>query len=75
LSLPTLNATLFQSFLDKFGTARPTTFNVLLVANSQCHTAKELVVPANIVLLFQPPYAPEVNPAKRVWQALKDALA
>jgi transposase len=26
-------------------------------------------------LLFQPPYAPELNPAERVWRALKDALA
>ncbi len=33
------------------------------------------MLPANVVLLFQPPYAPEVNPAERVWQALKDALA
>ncbi len=75
LGLPKLNADLFQVFLDEFATARPTTFNVLLVDNSRCHTAKDLVVPANVVLLFQPPYAPEVNPAERVWQALKDALA
>ncbi len=27
------------------------------------------------MLLFQPPYAPEVNPAERVWQALKTGLA
>ncbi len=57
LGLPTLNADMFQIFLDKFGTARPTTFNVLLVDNSRCHTAKQLVVPTNVVLLFQPPYS------------------
>ena len=27
------------------------------------------------VLVFQEPYAPELNPAERVWQALKDVLA
>ncbi len=75
LGLPKLNAALFQVFLDAFAKARPHTLNVLLVDNSRCHTAKELVVPANVVLLFQPPYAPEVNPAERVWQALKDELA
>ncbi len=75
LGLPKLNADLFQVFLDAFATARPDTINVLLVDNSRCHTAKQLILPSNVVLLFQPPYAPEVNPAERVWQALKDALA
>jgi transposase len=75
LGLPKLNADLFQVFLDAFGTARPHTLNVLLVENSRCHTASDLVVPANVVLLFQPPYAPELNPAERVWQALKEELA
>ena len=55
LGLPKLSADVFQVFLDEFATARPDTFNVLLVDNSRCHTAKKLVVPANVVLLFQPP--------------------
>lgn len=75
LGLPKLNAHLFQVFLEMFAQARSMTLNVLLVDNSRCHTAKNLVVPPNVVLLFQPPYAPEVNPAERVWQVLKDALA
>jgi transposase len=75
LGLPKLNADLEQVFLDAFATARPDTLNVLMVDNSRCHTATNLVVPPNVVLLFQPPYAPELNPAERVWQALKDELA
>jgi transposase len=75
LGLPQLNADHFQVFLDAFAAARPDTLNVLLVDNSRCHTAKQVVVPANVVLLFQPPYAPELNPAERVWEALKDELA
>ena len=75
VGLPKLTSDLFQVFLDAFATARPETLNVLLVDNSRCHTATDLVVPANVVLLFQPPYAPEVNPAERVWQVLKDELA
>lgn len=62
-------------FLDRFAAARPHTLNVLLVDNSRTHTAVKLRIPRNIVLLFQPPYAPELNPAERVWRALKDALA
>ncbi|PSO55069.1 MAG: hypothetical protein BRC40_01860 [Cyanobacteria bacterium QH_8_48_120] len=30
-----------------------------------------MTVPDNVVLLFQPPYCPEVNPIERVWQELK----
>jgi transposase len=75
LGLPKLNTDLFQVFLDTFAQARPHMLNVLLVDNSRCHTAADLVIPANVLLLFQPPYAPELNPAERVWEALKDALA
>jgi transposase len=75
LGLPQLNAAHFQIFLDAFAGARPHTLNVLLVDNSRAHTACELQVPANVILLFQPPYAPEVNPAERVWEVLKDELA
>jgi transposase len=74
LGLPKLTAAYFQRFLDELAQARPTTLNVLLVDNSRCHTAKEVVVPTNVRLLFQEPYAPELNPAERVWQALKDEL-
>lgn len=75
LGLPQLNAAHFQMFLDHFAAARPHTLNVLLVDNSRAHTATAIQRPPNVILLFQPPYAPELNPAERVWRALKDALA
>ena len=75
LGLPKFNADQFQLFLDEFARARPDSLNVLLLDNSRCHTAQELRIPANIVLLFQEPYAPELNPAERVWEHLKTALA
>jgi transposase len=75
LGLPKLDAAHVQVFLDEFAQARPHTLNVLLLDNARCHTAKDLVVPSNVVLLFQPPYTPEVNPCERVWQDLKDDLA
>ena len=75
LGLPMLNAEYVQVFLDEFARARPQTLNVLLLDNSRCHTASTLVVPTNVVLVFQPPYTPEVNPAERIWRQLKDELA
>jgi putative transposase len=73
--LPSLNADQMQYFVDEFARAHPTTFNLLLLDNSGAHTAKRLVMPANVSLVFQPPASPELNPAERVWQDLKGQLA
>jgi len=36
--------------------------------------ARKLKTPDNIIPVFIPPYSPELNPAERVWQYLKDQL-
>jgi transposase len=38
------------------------------------HKAKRLEVPENIILLFQLPHSPELNPIERIWQHLKQDL-
>ncbi|NCR10622.1 hypothetical protein GQR42_06265 [Microcystis aeruginosa FD4] len=30
-----------------------------------------MIIPENIILLFPPPYCPELNPIERVWEELK----
>ena len=35
---------------------------------------KALKVPENVVLLFLPPYCPELNPIERLWQDIKAKL-
>jgi transposase len=47
----------------------------LLLDNSGAHTAKRLKLPENVALVFQPAANPELNPAERVWQDLKEQLA
>lgn len=42
--------------------------------NGGFHKAKRLKVPSNIILLFQPPHCPELNPIEQVWQYLKRRL-
>ena len=54
--------------------AYPDSLNVLQVDNARFHTSKGLVVPENIILLFQPPYCPELNPIERLWEHLKADL-
>ena len=49
--------------------------NILQVDNGPPHVAKKLLIPENIILLFQPAYSPDVNPIERVWQSVKDKLS
>jgi transposase len=52
----------------------PDSLNILQVDNGRFHTSKHLVVPENIILLFQPPYSPKLNPIERLWEHLKADL-
>jgi len=38
------------------------------------HRAKALDCPDNIILIFQPPHSPELNPIERFWEFLKSKL-
>lgn len=52
----------YQFFLDKFSKAYPDSLNILQIDNGRFHKGKNLIVPENVILLFQPPYCPELNP-------------
>jgi len=64
----------YQRFLDEFSKAYPDSVNILQVDNGRFHRGKDLIVPENVILLFQPPYCPELNPIERLWQHLKADL-
>ena len=72
---PKLNSETFGRYLKALASAYPEELNVVLVDNSRAHTAKTLVLPENVRLLFLPPYSPELNPIERLWQAIKAELA
>ena len=59
LELPTCNTATFQLFLQRFAKQDPEEYKIVLLDNAAFHKAKSLQVPANIHLLFLPPYAPE----------------
>jgi transposase len=35
------------------------------------HKAKKIVVPDNIVILYLPPYSPELNPVENLWRYMR----
>ena len=47
-------------------------FIVMQVDQAGWHRAKELRVPENIRLIFQPAYSPEVNPVEHLWEELRE---
>ena len=70
-----LDSVCFQAFLNEFSTTYATSLNILQLDNGSPHVAKKLIIPENIILLFQPSYSPDVNPIERLWQSLKDKLS
>ena len=36
------------------------------------HKAKELVIPENIRLIWQPPYSPQYNPVENIWGEIRE---
>jgi transposase len=75
LELPHLTTVNFQLFLKEFAQHYQDTLNIVVLDNGSCHKAKALIIPANVVCLFLPPYSPELNPIERLWQAMKAQLA
>lgn len=43
----------------------------MVLDNGKFHKAKKLIIPENIVLVFLPPYSPELNPAEKMWAKYK----
>jgi putative transposase len=42
--------------------------------NGTFHQSLTLIIPENVLLLFQPSYSPEVNPIERLWEYFKEQL-
>ena len=70
-----LDSSCFEAALAGFAAQYPEELHVIQVDNASAHHAQTLTLPDNVILLFQPPYSPEVNPIERLWQELKRALA
>jgi len=71
---PSLNAECFGVFLQQFGRQYAESLNVLLLDRAPAHVAQRVSVPDNVVLLWLPPYSPELNPVERLWEDLKQRI-
>jgi hypothetical protein len=65
LELPYCNTDSFQLFLNQFSVQSPEELKVIVPDNGAFHKAKRLRIPKNILLIFLPPFSPELNPAEK----------
>ena len=70
-----LDSQCFQVYLNLLSEDYSQSINIIQLDNGAIHKAKKLTIPSNIILLFQPPYSPELNPRERVWQYIKERLS
>ena len=71
LEMPALDSDCFTVFLGEFARTYDESVNVMVLDNAPAHLARAVVVPENVVLLFLPPYSPELNPVERLWLAVR----
>ena len=69
-----LDTACFEKFLELFSQSYPNEIHIIQLDNGKPHHSLDLSIPDNIILLFQPPYCPEVNPIERLWQEIKKML-
>ena len=74
LEMPYCNTATFQIYLDEFSKKSPDELKIVLLDNGAFHKCKRLIIPDNIILLFIPPYSPELNPAEKIWWKMKRAF-
>lgn len=70
-----LDSYCFETFLEQFAAQYPHEMHLIQVDNAAAHCAHHLQVPDNVVLLYQPPYCPEVNPIERLWEHMRQDFA
>jgi transposase len=75
LQLPSLDTQMMQLFMEEFSKADETSLHIILMDNASSHKTEKLKVSKNIVFIFLPANAPELNPIERFWKELKDWLS
>ncbi len=70
-----VNTENFQQFLNDFSQEYPTDFHVIQTDNARFHRSNDLVIPDNVMLLYQPPNSPQVNSTEQVWEWAKGEIA
>ena len=72
--MPTSDTACFQAFLDALSRRFAKQDILLVLDGAPNHCSRQLLLPANISLLFLPPYAPELNPKENLWDEIREKI-
>jgi transposase len=72
LVLPEVNGQWMQEFLTEVASRYPQENIVMVLDGAGWHKSKSFAMPANLRLLFLPPYSPELNPQEHIWDELRE---
>lgn len=75
MEMPRLDTVTMQVFMNEFAKQDPQSLHLILVDNASSHTTEKLKVGENMIFIFLPACAPELNPIERFWKELKDWLS
>jgi hypothetical protein len=74
LILPAPDTECFQIFLETLAKKYYEELILLFVDGAGNHCSDELEIPANIILHLLPPYSPELNPQKNIWDEIREKI-
>jgi transposase len=72
LILPFADTSMMNLFLQHVSKTLSEYFIVMQVDQAGWHSAKDLIIPENIRLIFQPAYSPELNPVEHLWDEIRE---
>ena len=72
LILPVVSSVAMSIFLDEVAKRHPEKTILMFMDQAGWHTAKDLKIPQNIILVSLPAYSPELNPTEHVWDELRE---
>ena len=73
LVLPQVSTAAMSEVLARFAATLAEDAHAVMVADrAGWHTARRLVVPSNVTLVWLPPYSPQPNPVERLWLFLRE---
>lgn len=68
LVAPNANTATMNHFLDRFSHSLADDVHaVMILDQAGWHVSNDLVVPANVTLIYLPPRSPELNPIENLW--------
>jgi DDE superfamily endonuclease len=74
LIMPAADTSCFQIYLDVLSRKCRRQHVLLVLDGAPNHQCGLLAIPANISLLFLPPYSPELNPKENLWDEIREKI-